>query len=178
MGRNVVAKLVDVASHYGVSPETVRDWRRKGMPGQRGQWDLDAIDRWRSTLMSSKDRTGKHDITASRNEIGPANDHIADKATKAKLRAIEADAEKKEADARIKQMQLRKLENANIVDLVDVENFLSQLFSDVRKMFLKIPPMVRKRYGTEAGTFVEQQIKLKLHGAKKLSERLVDLRDE
>jgi len=41
-----VANLQVVADFFGASRKTVRDWRRKGMPGRRGHWDLSAIAQW------------------------------------------------------------------------------------------------------------------------------------
>lgn len=44
--RNIVGSLQEVAKARGISYHIVREWRRIGMPGKRGRWDLDAIDEW------------------------------------------------------------------------------------------------------------------------------------
>jgi hypothetical protein len=155
-----------------------------GMPGKRGEWNLDAIDKWRSLRNSARDRSGTLTPTGKAvKEVGDQQDdsyHVEynlDAASRAKLRAIEADALKKEADAHLKQLQLQKKLNANIVDLEDVEAFLTQFMADSRKLLLRVPPTMR-RFGPQAVKACQQQIELKLHGMEKIALRLVDLRDE
>ena len=43
----IVATLKAVATHYGVALDTVREWRKLGMPGRKGRWSVEAIDEWR-----------------------------------------------------------------------------------------------------------------------------------
>jgi len=45
---NVVGAAGDVANHFGVSERTVQYWRNKGMPGEPGYFNLDAIALWRT----------------------------------------------------------------------------------------------------------------------------------
>lgn len=44
---HVVRTQGEVARHAGVAVQTVRDWRRTGMPGRPGHWDLLEIEVWR-----------------------------------------------------------------------------------------------------------------------------------
>ena len=44
---NVVGSHGDVANHFGVSERTVMYWKNKGMPGEPGYFNLDAIKLWR-----------------------------------------------------------------------------------------------------------------------------------
>lgn len=39
--------LADVAAHFGVSERTIGYWRRRGMPGDPGHFDLDLIESWK-----------------------------------------------------------------------------------------------------------------------------------
>lgn len=43
----IVRTLDQVAAFFDRSREAIKDWRRKGMPGRAGAWDLRAILRWR-----------------------------------------------------------------------------------------------------------------------------------
>jgi len=43
---HVVETQAQVAEKLGVSVRTVEGWTRRGMPGQRGAWDLAAIGIW------------------------------------------------------------------------------------------------------------------------------------
>ncbi len=43
----LVGTLAEVAEHFSVTLQVVYGWRREGMPGARGMWDLAAIDEWR-----------------------------------------------------------------------------------------------------------------------------------
>lgn len=46
----VVRTLSQVAKHFGVQPQSVRQWRLESppAPGRPGAWDLDAIEAWRT----------------------------------------------------------------------------------------------------------------------------------
>lgn len=45
--RHVVTKQEQVAHHFGVTINSVRQWKSKGMPGSPGRWDLLDIEVWR-----------------------------------------------------------------------------------------------------------------------------------
>lgn len=50
-----VSTLREVAECFDVSPKTVEDWRRNGMPGTRGRWPLIEIQAWRSDNLNGTD---------------------------------------------------------------------------------------------------------------------------
>ena len=106
----IVGSLKKVAEHYGVQPSTVKnDWRHQGMPGEPRNWDLDAIDRWRSTRQSQKDRSGKlRPDGKSINDQNGETSNVQLEMEFAKTRSALADARKKDADARIKEIQAAK----------------------------------------------------------------------
>ena len=186
MAARIVRSMRKVAAHYGVADSTVyKDWKSSGMPGVKGRYDLDAIDAWRATRNTSKDRTGT--LTAS-GRTAVANPpeiededkvqlSLLDEASSAKLRSLKADAQKKEADARIKHFQALRIENNDIVDLDRVEAFLTELFAEARKQLLRVPQKMR-RFGDDAVKACRQEIELRLHGIRKVSDRLSDLRED
>lgn len=45
--QHVTRILAKVAEHFGIAYQTIRDWKRSGMPGQPGHWDLLEIEVWR-----------------------------------------------------------------------------------------------------------------------------------
>jgi len=50
----------EVAKAFGVAEETVKDWRRKGMPGKPGSYDLAAIFWWRRYFHPLRLQTSAH----------------------------------------------------------------------------------------------------------------------
>jgi len=169
----ILKTIKAVAVHYGVRPDTVsKDWRTQGMPGSPGKYDLDEIDKWRAMRDSQKDRSGTLNIYSPGEQL-PLIEDVAEN----KARQIAADASKKEAEARLKTLQVIRAENADIVELDRVESFLTELFAAARKRFMRIPVKL-KRFGPDVQKACLQQIELELHAVKKQAERLIDLRDE
>jgi hypothetical protein len=175
----VVDTLRKVAEHYRVKPQTVTEWKKVGMPGRKGAWDLDQIDRWRVLRQSNMDRSGtlRFDGRSVRDQHDEHQDRLQAQMNQAKARSLAADAAKKEAEARIKQLAAYRAENADVVELPVVENFLTQLFSDARKRLQRIEKKAQ-RFGPAVQRFIRQEIELTLHGIHKDAERLVDLRED
>lgn len=174
-GRRIVSSLRKVAEHYGVRYDTVRkDWRKKGMPGSPGAWDLDEIERWQKVRQSSMDRSGKLTLDG-RSVSEQSAEGPVDKVTEAKTRATLADARRKDADARIKEIQALKAENEGLVELDEVEEFISTWLAEARNI-LKAVPVKMRRFGLEVSGALDQELDLALHAIRKKSERLVELR--
>ncbi len=137
----VVSSLKKVAEHYGVRVDTIRKrWRPNGMPGNRGAWDLDAIDGWRQTRRQEKDRSGTLTVDGKVADSTPdVQGKMLDSLGQAKAKGIIADARKKDADARIKEIQALKAENVGLVDLDVVEEFNSGWLADARNIIKAVP---------------------------------------
>ena len=147
------------------------------MPGEPRQWDLDAIDQWRAARQSQMDRTGKltPDGRAADDagELSERQQEILD----AKSRAALADARKKDADARIKEIQARKAENLDLVELSEVEEFLTGFLAETRNIILAVPVKL-KRFGQDVADASSQELNLALHAIRKKMERLVEIRSD
>jgi len=52
----VVETLDEVAEFFGRQRDTIKDWRKKGMPGKAGEWDLQAIVPWQQENVGSSGR--------------------------------------------------------------------------------------------------------------------------
>lgn len=52
----MVRSLGDVARFFGVHPDTVKGWRRVGMPGKTAAWDLAEIVAWRNGKVKSESK--------------------------------------------------------------------------------------------------------------------------
>jgi len=109
--RRIVGTQREVAKSFRVSGETVRDWRKLGMPGRKGRWDLDEIAAWRD----------------ARREAGssmPAG--LAHQYRQAKL-AREINAAKREAArAEREQIELRRLKGDLIERAVHERELLAR----------------------------------------------------
>lgn len=174
----VVSSLKKVAEHYGVALSTVkRRWRHQGMPGKPTHWDLDAIDRWRAARQSQMDRTGtlRADGTSAAERGGRQLSFFQEEIERAKTQAALADARKKAADARIRELQAAKAENLDMVDLHLVEEFVSTWLAEARNIFQSIPVKL-KRFGPDVSKAMSQEIDFALHAIVKKSERMVKLR--
>ena len=44
---HIVRTQAEVAVHFGLAAQSIRDWMRNGMPGRPGHWDLLDIEVWR-----------------------------------------------------------------------------------------------------------------------------------
>ena len=150
------------------------------MPGSRGAWDLDQIDQWRATRQSQKDRSGTLTLDGqaqgktAQSEV-PRELFDLGEVERAKAQAILADARKKQADARIKEIQALKAENVGLVELDDVEEFISKWLAEARNIF-KTLPVKLKRFGLDVARAADQEVDLALHAVRKKSEQLVELR--
>src|SRR5688572_23767705 len=52
----VVSSLTKVAEAFGVRLDTIKkEWRKRGMPGRPGRWDLAAIGVWKRLRSSDPD---------------------------------------------------------------------------------------------------------------------------
>lgn len=119
----IVTTLAAVAEFFGVSPETVKDWREKGMPGiaggpgHLGRYDLAEILQWRDANIGG---TGRNDARI-RNES-----------------RAEADRRKAWAAARSAELGLRR-EEREVVEADTIARYYLRLQGTARGLFEQIP---------------------------------------
>ena len=93
----IVSSQKLVAEFFHVSTETVKDWRKKGMPGTPGRYDLSAIVRWKAKNIGVSGRNDSGDETR----------------TEADRRTAVANAELKEM-----KVQIMRREYASVKDMI------------------------------------------------------------
>ena len=64
----VVETLDEVAEFFGRSRETIKDWRKKGMPGKPGEYDLKVIRLWQEENVGSSGRGDTDDVSRAEAE--------------------------------------------------------------------------------------------------------------
>jgi hypothetical protein len=85
----VVFTLDQVAEFFGRSRDTLRDWRKKGMPGEPGAFDLKAILAWKEEAIGSSGRGDTDDVSRA-----------------------EAERRKAWAEAKTRELELEQLEGS------------------------------------------------------------------
>lgn len=164
----IVKTIREVARHYGVSYATVSSsWRPAGMPGDRDCYDLDAIDAWRLTRQASGVTTGG----------SVSGDESTRMLFEAREKTLLAESRKKDAEARIKEMQAMRLENSALIDLDTVDEFMTAWLTMARNVLLTVPVKL-KRFGDDVSDAATKEISLALHAIRKRSEKLTDLRKD
>ena len=163
VGQKQAAKAADRAL------ATIQQWIRDGLPFSRRPNGVYVFKL--SELLAWKD-SQRYNEEQGLEDNGSGGDGAS-----VKVAILQEDLRRKAADASLRELQLEKAANRDIVDLEEVEAFLTQLFADSRKLLLRIPTKM-KRFGPEAVVSCRKQIELALHGIEKLSQQLVDLRDE
>jgi transposase len=151
----IVSRQTDVAEHFGVSVDTVGDWRKLGMPGRRGRWDLQAIKAWRDDRKASSNK---------------APVEIAEQLGRARLKREVNAAEREASRARREAIELQRVEGS-LVDAAAVDEFLSDLAASLRTA----GRLLRQKFGEQAAGLVETAIR---DWDKRLARHLSDVRDE
>ncbi|MGE3778696.1 MAG: hypothetical protein AB7F89_16050 [Pirellulaceae bacterium] len=171
--KNVAAKKTstaartygEVASHFGVSRDTVRQaWKTAGMPKLPCRWEL--LEAWHETLRKKPDK-----------ETEAASEEV----TTARRQKIQADARRAEARATIELHKARQLDTS-LVEIESVERFLSELFVSFRTALLRLPGEVAAAYPiawreTLAGD-LRDRCELVLRGIHGRASELAEIRDE
>lgn len=115
-----------MAKHYGVTPKTIYDWRRDGMPaikdGRAFKYDLDRTDSW---------------VTAKRGASG-ASDEIAElqiELKKAQLRSEIADANRRERE--------EAQAVGNVLQLDEYKLWSMERIQEARDALIRLPRLMR-----------------------------------
>jgi excisionase family DNA binding protein len=111
---NVVGSYGDVANHFGVSERTVQYWKNKGMPGEPGYFNLDAVKLWRE----EQGQTSGTSTTTSQ----------------ARERLIEIEVETKALRLAILQ--------GNLVELDQVRRLLVRHVHEAKSVLERVPDLV------------------------------------
>lgn len=126
---NTVRTLGEIARFFNVSRDTVRkNWVARGMPGERGCWNLSEIEEWReSTFRTTPAHTRGGDDYFDEDGETPASEE----AVLAKREKLIADARRAKAEAELKELKVRELTD-NLVHLADVERTLAEILDSFR----------------------------------------------
>lgn len=149
----IVTTYAEVAKHFSVGRDTVRQyWVPRGMPGEHGNYDLDAIETWRALTMRPSGG-GSTSVQLGDIEGGPSESEVMI----AKARKIIANAEKERAEAEIKKLDYRKA-SENLVPVDRVDNFLAELFTNHRRTLARIGLEIKDGYPKELQDRIKQDV--------------------
>ena len=139
----IVKSLREVAERCCVSVDTVNEWRKRGMPGNPGSWDLTEIANWRSEKIVAKKAT-----------INTKQEGLAEERIKSDLRLKKVRAEREEA-------KLRK-ELGDLIDRHDVDQFFSEFFTELRRQSQRIPQEMCLGYPADIKDSLQEDIKSRI----------------
>jgi hypothetical protein len=152
----VATSTVEVAEFFGVSDTVVRkDWKARGMPGERGCYDLSEIARWK--------------IERERNLNQPKeldDERLAERLELAEVLSAEA-------DAGMKQLKLAEAEG-RMMDRDQVVAEIMEAFNIVRARIEQIPGEVVATLPPELRPDAHTDWKHKVHLALKVLESQAD----
>lgn len=120
--------LAEVARHFGVSYDTVRkEWRKQGMPGKPGRYDLVAIEQWKRLRLREPLAV---DEAEAAGEVETELKLLRRKRA-AEARIKEAEARKREFDERVRA--------GEVLDKATVSQIYAQLIITAKQRFGQIP---------------------------------------
>lgn len=159
---NFVSSVDGVAAVIGVNRRTVLEWLRAGAPGKRdGGYDVDAIRVWREE---------------NRQQVEKTPEDVAELLYRRK----KADADLYEAKAQREQHRVL-VETEDVVHLDDVEVFISQMFTEFRRLLSRIPKEMSAGYADairhELEKDLNDRLNLALRALHGYCTRVVELRD-
>lgn len=152
----------EIASAMAVNRRTVYEWLRSGAPGknENGLFDLDAITAWRDANRSPPIKT--------------------DEISELEYRRKKADAELYEAKAK-REAHRVLVETEDVVHLDKVDAFTSLMFTEFRRLLMRIPEEMAAGYPEELRpeikNDIEERIKLALRSLHGYCARSMELRD-
>jgi hypothetical protein len=143
----ILATQRAVAQHYGVTTEAVRKWRTKQppMPGERGNYDLDAIDQWKAENLRPS----------------PTDDDEPTTMQEDRQLLLRAQARKETAKAN-REERADRLEEEAIVHIDDVQRFVSGFLSEVRRQHQRLPRDFKQGYPPKLRRTIEEDLEERL----------------
>jgi hypothetical protein len=170
----IVTSQVKVAKHFQVSLTTIHHWKVRGMPGEPGRYDIEEITEWRRSTF----RRGTGELV----DCDPRSRVNGDAHNQTDVRAaiLAADLKKKEAQAGIESYKLRRMTDRTLVELPDVERFLSELFTGFRRRLMRLPEKLsgmvaaknRRRFVDDMKAYLTLELQQTANDARKLADLL------
>lgn len=142
----MVKTLREVATEFGVAYDTVKGWKRNGMPGDPGALDLVAIARW------LRERDGN---TAAGDTATPS---LAELEKRTRIRVLSAEASKRERE--------EAQELGNVVSRADVENEIAKLLSELGKTLDRVPERLKSLLPADIQHTVAAELRRILQAAR------------
>lgn len=114
--RWVASTLSEVAEFFGLAVQTVKQWRTESppMPGDRGNYPLNEIVKWRERKLSQSD------LTAAKKQ--------------ADLEAVKVTTEQR-------RLELAK-DRGEVVEIAEVERWAATALIECREMVMQLPQMI------------------------------------
>ena len=128
----IVHSLQDAATFFNRSPETIKEWRTKGCPGGRAQYDLSAMLQWRDTHLSGSSSSGGSSAPRS-----------------------SADRRKALADAALKEMKVEQM-RGQLVDVDDTAREARHFHTHARALLEQLPDRLLQFNGAESAAFLKE----------------------
>ena len=150
---DIVKTQREIANRWSCHPRTIRKWIDQGMPGERGNYDLQVIAQWREDSLMRKPEDDynrdskiydKPNVKGKTQPNGTMAEH--------KLRLVAANADKAEADAEIAVLT-RDLNSGDYIHIADLNKFLSEFFIELRNQHQKIAVTSAPAFGGKADFF-------------------------
>lgn len=158
----LASSVDDIASALGVNRRTVYEWLRSGAPGKdsSGRYDIDEIAAWRDVHRPAATKTEDMSVLEYRRK--------------------KADAELYEAKAK-REMHRVLVETEDVVHLDNVDAFISQMFTELRRLLHRVPKEMSAGYADDVRHEIEKDLNdrldLALRALHGYCTRVVELRD-
>ncbi len=139
----IVKTLKEVGSHFGISYDQVKTWKRNGMPCHSDGYCLEDIRKWKESRRKDKSP-----------ELSPQRQQL-----------LEAQIEQEQARAAMLKRK-NQLEEGQFVDIRDVEQFISEFNSFTRHQFTRLAPEFSSNFPKDTRhdltQLLQDQIQLRL----------------
>lgn len=176
MDRQYESTIAKTAKVFGVNSRTIREWLERGAPGKtKDGYDIEAIRNWRE--LNLKQPSGNSEIEAI---AGAVADDIQQAVAALKLRKLIAEVLEVEAKAELKQFDVTQ-KTQEVVHLDDVDNWVSGLLTELRRLILRLPKEMSAGYPVKTRRKIEEDLELRmsliLRSLEGYATRSTELRD-
>jgi len=145
---HIALTLGDVAKKFGCKVTTVQGWKKDGMPGERGKWDLIEIAQW--AMINGKGKSGaKTDLVEA---------DLKKQAAEATAQQEIEKAAKMAAEREIAERR-NQLERGGWVRRHNVERFITEFLTENRKLINRMVPEFAAGYGRDLESDLREDLK-------------------
>ena len=150
--KKTVRTLGEVSVFFAVSRHTVSDWRKAGMPGSKGSFQLHEIAVWKRSRKQDPEVVAEQEAN-HRFKLGTDEDWLEMRRS--------GEARKKLADAEMAELR-NKIREGKLIDRDAIEPAIAEAVNGAKLLFGKVPEEMMPMFPTEQRVDLAQELERRL----------------